>query len=192
MTTFRAKTGTLFSIKLKDDLYTICYAVDDAVRQCFDIKSADGTWDNEKPVELKSLFTVYAGKSLNSLINMKLNIEDYVFDKTNTESLWIRPGTSLGGGFVFKGGDLVKVLPGKDYVDAPVIKKNLCLPEDRDLIEKYELVNMWGPNDLKERLIRYFEKGINRDDLKFEVFPGLWNDREKLRPLTSRLPVPLR
>ncbi|ECF4923130.1 TPA_asm: hypothetical protein G0B48_16615 [Salmonella enterica subsp. indica] len=34
--------------------------------------------------------------------------------------------------------------------------------------------------------------GINRDDLKFEVFPMLWNDRESLRPLTRRRPIPMR
>lgn len=49
-----------------------------------------------------------------------------------------------------------------------------------------------GSEDLKDRLWRYFDTGINRDDLKFEVFPDLWNDREELRPLTRRLPVPLR
>lgn len=192
MAAFRIKSGTLFSVKLKDDLYTIGYAAEDAVRQYFDIKSTDGNWDIDKPIKLKTLFSVYAGKASNALINEKLNADDYIFDKNTSESLWIRPGTSTGPGFVFKGGDLVKILPGKDYVDAPVVNKNLSLPQDKDLIEKYELVNMWGADDLKERLIRYFEKGINRDDLKFEVFPGLWNDREKLRPLTSRLPVPLR
>ena len=51
---------------------------------------------------------------------------------------------------------------------------------------------MWGHNDLGGRLRRYFDTGIDRDDLKFEVFPGLWNDREALRPLTRRLPIPLR
>ena len=51
---------------------------------------------------------------------------------------------------------------------------------------------MWGDLDLADRLARYYDTGVNRDDLKFEVFPGLWDDREKLRPLTRRLPVPLR
>ncbi|EAO6613387.1 hypothetical protein G3C57_003115 [Salmonella enterica] len=59
-------------------------------------------------------------------------------------------------------------------------------------MKKYELVNMWGPDDLGDRLRRYFDTGINRDDLKFEVFPTLWNDRESLRPLTRRLPIPMR
>ncbi|MBL7703854.1 MAG: hypothetical protein JNM14_16510 [Ferruginibacter sp.] len=182
----------LFSIKLKDNLYTICYAASIAERLFFDVKSLDGNWRNLKHTELKPLFRIYAGKAMNLLVYEKLNIADYTFDSDNNENLWIRPGTNIGAGFVFKGGDLVKVLPDQDYFNAPVIKKHLTVPEDKALIEKYELVNMWGADDLKERLIRYFEKGINRDDLKFEVFPGLWNDREELRPLTCRLPVPLR
>ena len=74
----------------------------------------------------------------------------------------------------------------------PALKEDLKLSKNRDVIEKYELTNMWGDEDLSDRLCRYFDTGINRDDLKFEVFPGLWPDRESLRPLTCRLPVPLR
>lgn len=192
MTTLRIKSGTLFSIQLKNNLYTICYAAGIAERQFYDIKSLDGNWNHIKPIQLKPLFRVYVGKAMNSLAHEKLNASEYIFDPNDTENLWIRPGTNIGAGFVFKGGDLVRVLPEHDYFNAPIVKKHLKLPEDRALIEKYELVNMWGADDLKERLIRYFEKGINRDDLKYEVFPGLWNDREELRPLTSRLPVPLR
>jgi hypothetical protein len=192
MKKFKLKNNTFYSLKLKDNLYTLCYMIEDVIIQCFDIQSVDGLWDGSHMTTLKPLFRGYVGKSVSSLIDKELDSTNYTFDRDISEDIWIRPGTNVGEGFVFKGGDLVKVLPGKDYFDAPVLKKNLSLPEDRDAIEKYELVNMWGPDDLRERLIRYFEKGINRDDLKFEVFLGLWNDREELRPLTSRLPIPLR
>lgn len=76
--------------------------------------------------------------------------------------------------------------------EAVVIKHDLSSVDDKELIEKYGLTSMWGDEDLGDRLRRYFDTGINRDDLKFEVFPGLWNDRESLRPLTRRLPIPLR
>jgi len=47
---------------------------------------------------------------------------------------------------------------------------------------------MWGADDLQDRLIRYFDTGINRDDMKFFCFPGLWDDIDQLRPLTRRVP----
>lgn len=72
------------------------------------------------------------------------------------------------------------------------LQHDLSPVNDKEIIEKYEITNMWGHNDLGDRLRRYFDTGIDRDDLKFEVFPGLWNDREALRPLTRRLPIPLR
>ncbi|AZL71387.1 hypothetical protein EJA05_02840 [Pseudomonas oryziphila] len=96
--------------------------------------------------------------------------------------------------FSLYGGRLVD-LSGGDRVEtyeAPVIKHDLSVVEDREIIEGHELVNMWGDEDLSDRLARYYDSGINRDDLKFEIFPGLWNDREALRPLTRRLPIPMR
>lgn len=32
---------------------------------------------------------------------------------------------------------------------------------------------MWGADTLRDRLCRYFETGINQDNLKCRVFPGL-------------------
>lgn len=189
----RVKKGDLLSIKLKDDLYSITYAVENAVREYFDITSKDGKWDIDKPVRLAPLFKGYVVNSINLLAVKKLNPDNFIFEKEPpAETLWIRPRINMGGGFAFMGGDLITVKPGMGYSNAPIVKANLTLPEDKDIIEKYDLVNTWGPYEVKDRLIRYFEKGINRDDLKFEIFPGLWNDREKLRPLTSRLPDPLR
>ncbi|MBC3478917.1 hypothetical protein HU747_25365 [Pseudomonas taiwanensis] len=93
----------------------------------------------------------------------------------------------FGGRLVDLGGD-----ERVETYEAPVLKHDLSVEEDRNIIEKYELVNMWSDRDLSDRLARYHDTGINRDDLKFEIFPGLWHDREVLRPLTRRLPIPMR
>ncbi|EMJ94704.1 hypothetical protein LEP1GSC166_1244 [Leptospira kirschneri] len=39
-----------------------------------------------------------------------------------------------------------------------------------EIIQKYELVNMWGAEDLSERLVNYFETGLNNDPFKEKVF----------------------
>lgn len=193
MATSKFEKGTLLSLKLKEGLYTLAYVLKTSVMQYFDIQSKDGNWNVSEAKELKPLFKGCGVRSVKKIVDKKVKGDNYIFDKGDDEILWIRPKVnSDNNGFVFKGGDLVSEKEGGDYVDAPIVKRNLTLPEDRELIEQYELVNMWGADSLSDRLIRYFEKGINRDDLKFEVFPGLWNDREELRPLTSRLPEPLR
>nr|NYT99316.1 hypothetical protein [Stenotrophomonas sp. SbOxS2] len=95
---------------------------------------------------------------------------------------------------LFFGGRLIDLGAGNDIcvTQAPVVKQGLSIEEDREAIERYELTNMWGNHDLQDRLIRHFTSGVNRDDLKFEVFPDLWLDRRDLSPLTRRLPEPLR
>ncbi|MGK5004172.1 hypothetical protein [Janthinobacterium sp. LB2P70] len=96
----------------------------------------------------------------------------------------MRPLVNFEAGFPFRGADPVGVIPA--------LKEELALPASRDRNERHELSNMWGDADANDRLCRYFDTGDNRDDLKFEVFPGLWTDRVNLRPLTRRLPVTLR
>ncbi|EMM71726.1 hypothetical protein LEP1GSC038_4013 [Leptospira weilii str. 2006001855] len=39
-----------------------------------------------------------------------------------------------------------------------------------EIIQKYELVNMWGSKDLSERFVNYFETGRNSDPFKEKVF----------------------
>ncbi|PJL04605.1 hypothetical protein B9Y63_11805 [Stenotrophomonas maltophilia] len=81
---------------------------------------------------------------------------------------------------------------GGDVTLAPVIKHSLSVEEDREAIERFELTHMRGSHDLQDRPIRHFITRVDRDDLKFEVFPDLWPDRQALSPLTRRLPEWLR
>ncbi|MFW0767444.1 hypothetical protein ACN0IV_16600 [Trabulsiella odontotermitis] len=197
------KEGDLVNIKLRDDLYTIGQMLTSPAMRFFDISNKDGEWENINLNEFDILFRVFVGRIINKeLIQNKINSSTVIASDTPYEPYWIAPYSIMDGehykgsrnSFPFLGGRIIDLgSDGKRSItSAPVIKEDLSLPQDRELIEKYELDNMWGSEDLKDRLGRYFDTGINRDDLKFEVFPDLWDDREKLRPLTRRLPVPLR
>lgn len=193
----------LVSLRLRDDLFTIGQMLVSPVMQFYAIHSSDGEWKNVDLNTVAPLFRAFVG----SVINKEL-VENKIIDETVTarigltDNFWIKPYTLTMDGsryrgsrhsFPFLGGKLIDLGDGAIGVTlAPTIKEDLCLPNDRELIEKYELTNMWGSDDLSDRLCRYFDTGINRDDLKFEVFPELWSDRENLRPLTRRLPIPLR
>lgn len=198
------KEGDLVNIRLRDDLYTIGQMLTSPAMRFYDISNRDGIWEHVDLNEVRVLFRVFVGNVINKyLITEKINKKSVVSSSKPYEKYWIKSYTLTMDGehykgdrfsFPFLGGRIIDLGPDGNIstTRAPVIKEDLTPLQDRELIEKYELTNMWGHEDLSDRLCRYFDTGINRDDLKFEVFPDLWDDREKLRPLTRRLPVPLR
>lgn len=188
------KDDGLINIKLRDDLYTVGQMLVKPAMRFYDVSSKNGIWRDLDLNKIKPLFQCYAFAAAKKLAVDSIKEESVVASSLPFEPLWIDAHLNYDGGFVFKGGKLIDVgAEGKIGATlAPVVKQNLALPEDREIIEKVELTNLWLEQALCERLCRYFDTGINRDDLKYEVFPGLWDDREKLRPLTCRLPDPLR
>jgi hypothetical protein len=203
------KSDDLLNIKLRENLFTIAQMLTLPMMRFYDISNMDGQWENIDLNEIEPLCRVMVASRLigKYLAQNKIKNETVIPSHKPFERFWIKPYTSLDvlypgrywerdgvNDFPFMGGKLIDLGPNEDICvsRALTIKENLQLPQDREIIEKYELTPMWSHEDLGERLCRYFNTSINRDDLKFEVFPSLWNDREKLRPLTCRLPVPLR
>lgn len=199
----------LVSFKLRDDLYTIGQLLASPFVRFFDIQNYSGCWQDINLDSVSELFTVLVvNQVFRELAIGKIKDKSVKASSQPLERKWIKPhvdmlGESPPDQFLFFGGKLVELatrtfpLNAKPELEdfpqispshAPTIIENLTLPQHRELIEKYELTNMWAAEELSERLCRYFDNGINRDDLKFEVFPALYSDREKLRPLTSRLP----
>lgn len=198
------KVGDIVSIQLRDDLYTLGQMLTSPAMRFYDISNSNGVWENVDLNTVRPLFRVFVGKAINKdLVVEKVQLKSVIPSEKPYEPHWIKPytlamdeGHYLGqqGDFPFMGGRIIDLGPdgGVSTTSAPVVKEDLSLPEDKELIECLELTNMWGSEDLGDRLRRYFDSGIDRDDLKFEVFPGLWEDKEQLRPLTRRLPVPFR
>jgi hypothetical protein len=54
-----------------------------------------------------------------------------------------------------------------------VVKANLSVEHDLELIQDHELVSMWGADDLAARLTTYFSEGVDRNPIKPKVFDGL-------------------
>ena len=197
------KAGAFIVIELESGLFTVAQMIASAIMRFYDIKSDKDEWEDVSWPEVKPLFQVFVGTVVQRDLGIrKIAIESIASLHDNINPYWIKPYTSMdalhynatSNSFPFLGGKLIDLGIGNDRetTTAPVLKHDLSVSKDRETIELYELTNMWGSNDLNDRLVRYFNTGINRDDLKFEVFPGIWVDREKLRPLTRRLPEPLR
>lgn len=165
------KEGDLVSLKLRNDLYTIGQMLRRPYMRFFDLRRPDGQWKGVDLNQVKTLFTLTVGNVvLQDLVDQKIKDKSVKPSHEPLERYWIRPRLGFDGGFPFKGGDLVDVDPNVGYVDAPIVKGNLSIGRDSDVIAKHELVNMWGAHDLAERLIRYFETGRDHDPMKQKAF----------------------
>lgn len=77
----------------------------------------------------------------------------------------------IGGNY---GADLIELPASLDELEAKVLKNNLTLSDDLETIYKYELSGMVGdPEKLRERLINYFDNGINWDKSKEFLFKSI-------------------
>ena len=197
------KSGHFIVLKVRDDLYSVARMVGEAQLCIYDIFRNTDEWDSAEWSKVRPLFHVLVGSAVQKRLGVrKISIDGMPAECLLSQRFWIYPYSSLDVSH-FKGGKDTYASYGGRLIDvgesevfsiygAPVLKHDLSVLDDRETIESLELTNMWGDLDLSDRLARYYDTGVNRDDLKFEVFPGLWDDREKLRPLTRRLPVPLR
>lgn len=201
MNRVRSKQGDVLVYQLKENLYTAAQRMESQIVRFFDIKSENANnW--EEGLDLNQLPILFEVFVMTNYVEKKFavkKLKKVIPSVKPYERFWIVSYDPTDPYFRGKkenvyglGGKLVDL--GNNYFtgyDAPIVKHNLSVKKDREILEKYELDWAWG-EAIIERLIRYFETGINRDDMKFEVFPDLWDDREKLRPLTSRLAEPFR
>ncbi|CAI8969061.1 Immunity protein 26 [Pseudomonas chlororaphis] len=189
------KKGDVVSVKLRDDSFTLAQMLTSPVMRFYAVHNTDNVWEDVDLNHERILFSVFVGAVvLKSMVVDKVKNKTVVASGVLPGSTWIKPHMNFEGGFPWRGGKLIDLGPESDQsmTQAPVLKEHLVLPEDKTIIAQVELTNMWGDKDLADRLNRFFDTGIDRDDLKFEVFPELWDDREALRPLTRRLPEPFR
>ena len=165
------KENALISLKLRDDLFTIAQMLTSPFLRLFKVSNKDGVWRNLDLNKVEVLFCVLVGQVvLQQLCEGKVRDRSVIPSSLPFPKLWMRPYLNFDGGFPFIGARLIELDPNKGYTTAPVVKDWLRPKADAELIKKYELTNMWGASDLRERLIRYFDTGIDRDELKEKVF----------------------
>jgi hypothetical protein len=167
--------GDVLNIKLRDDLFSIAQVSLPSYVTFFDIASKNGDWKDVDLSKTPILFcAVVATTRMKPLIVGKLASDRVKADTRQMERLFIKPGLNFSGGHAFRGGNLIEVDDRGETTQRPIIKKGLTAEADSELILKYELTNMWNdPELLRDRLIRYFDDGINWDRHKEQIFPGI-------------------
>ena len=165
------KENALISLKLRDDLFTIAQMLRLPFLRLFKVCNKDGIWRDLDLNKVEVLFCVMVGRVVRQqLCEGKVNDRSVIPSSLPFEKLWINAYLNFDGGFPFIGGKLIEVDLTKGYTTAPVVKDWLLPKADAALIKKYELTNMWGADDLRKRLVTYFDTGIDRDELKEKVF----------------------
>ena len=179
------KKNVVFSIKLADDLFSLAQTVNpkSTIIRLFAIFNNKDEWSGIDLNNIDTLCCVYAGNILMQKLGVRKISESEVKIKTSScKHYFINPGDNAEGyrlrdEFIWKGGSLVDV--GEDledsYLFAPVVIEELSVKEHLEQILTYEFVNMYGAVDTVERLVQFYNTGINKDQLKEKIFPELEN-----------------
>ncbi len=162
--------GKVFSLKLKEDLYTLVQMRADYYLQFFDLTCAQDEWKGMDLGKANTLFFIFTStKALKSLAVSTPSPDEITIDKRPPEKKMLR--AIIGGNY---GADLIELPDSLDELEAKVLKNNLTLSDALETIYKYELSGMVGdPEKLRERLINYFDNGINWDKSKEFLFKGI-------------------
>jgi|SRR5476649_241680 len=162
--------GKVLSLKLKDDLYTLVQMRKDYYLQFFALKSAQDAWTEVDLGKVDTLFFIFTStKALKGLAISEPSLDNISIDKRPPEKKILR--AIIGGNY---GADLIELTDSFETLDATTLKSNLTLADDLDTIYKYELSGMLGdPEKLRNRLINYFDNGINWDNSKEFLFKGI-------------------
>lgn len=206
------KENHIVRLRLRDDLFTIGQLLGNVFMRFHKLSRPVDEWVDIDLNKTEELFTVLVTNDVfRGLATGKVKDPSVHASGQPLQRKWIEVHHTEGewyeGKPAFLGGRLVELAKRTHPVNAPytpdvaaqmsplaapTLIQDLKLPEHREIMQTVELSNMWSAASLSARLIRYFDTGVDRDDLKLMVFPGLYDDWDSLRPLTCRLPVPWR
>ncbi|WPN57895.1 hypothetical protein [Pseudomonas sp. P9_31] len=162
--------GTILSLKLRDDLYTLVQMREDYYLEFFDIKNSRDEWSDIDLGKTDILFFNFtATKALKTLAISAPPLEKVAADNRRPQRILLR--AIIGGNY---GADLIELTDSLEDFDATVLKSNLTLENDLETIYRYELSGIIGdPEKLRNRLINYFDNGVNWDEAKAFLFKGI-------------------
>lgn len=170
--------GKVLSLKLKDDLYTLVQMRKDYYLQFFDLTHNEDDWTGVELEKVDTLFFIFTStKALKGLAISEPSLDSLSIDKRPAEKKMLR--AIIGGNY---GADLIELTDSFETLDATTLKTNLTVADDLDIIYKYELSGMIGdPEKLRNRLINYFDNGINWDTSKEFLFKGIPTPPAKIK-----------
>lgn len=162
----------VFSLQLREDLFALAQMRRNHIMQFFAIKSQSGKWQGVDLNEVRSLFFVFVAENkLKPIICGKVDADSVAPSRQPIPKLML---SAVIGNLGVHGASLIELSEGYSTDGKRVVKENLSQDGDIDLIYRHELAGMIGdPEKIKNRLIRFFDSGVNWDDAKSFLFKGI-------------------
>lgn len=165
------RVGDVYAVKVREGLYLLAQMKENHLMEFFDVRRADPVWSGVDLNVEPMLFCVFvAEKRLLPMLVERLGEESVRPNRRATPTRMLNalfgPGPS--------GAELVELTPEFSSVGARVVQGPLRVDTDLATIHAHELTGMVGdPAKLAARLARYVDTGINWDDSKRFLFPGI-------------------
>lgn len=162
--------GTVLSIRIRDDLFALAQMRKNFLLEFFSVSSQNDEWRNVDLNFTTLMFTgFFATKFLKPVVSRIVN-DGVRINERSPERLML--STSFERNRI--GVDLIRLSDEYSALPRDVVKSDLSPQQDLDLIQRYEFCGMQGDSEqLRQRLARFFETGVNWDDQKDVVFPGI-------------------
>lgn len=164
-------TGAILSIKLKEDLYTLGQLHYNHRLECFDITRKTDEWSGVNLNTINPIFCLVVAESRLLKLFHSNQSGIVVANQRETPKRVITSVLQPQGKPSIS---LVEMDERYDSTRAKVIIPNLNIDEHLDAIHSHEGAWMIGqPEKIRNRLLRYFETGVNWDESKAFSFPNI-------------------
>jgi len=159
----------IYSVVLREDLYTLVQMRKNNILQFFDITNSLDEWSGVDLGKLPTLFFKFVAlKGIKRIFVRKVPESEVARSSAPIETKFLSMDLSQAPDFSAK---LVELTEGFDIIGSKPLTGRLNAKDDLDTIYRYELAGSEGNVDrVAKRLIRYFETGVNWDDSKAVIF----------------------
>ena len=159
----------VYSLVLRDDLYTLVQMRKNYILQFFDIKNSSDEWDGVDLDKVPTLFfKIVALNGLKRIFARKVPESEVTRSSAPIEKKFLSMDLSQAPDYSAK---LVELTEEFDIIGSKALTGRLNAKDDLETIYRYELAGSEGnAGRVAKRLIRYFETGVNWDDSKAVIF----------------------
>jgi len=165
----------VLSIRLREGLHTLAQ-MRDTTMQFFSVRAAKDDWAGIDLNDFEPLFFNFVANATRDLYDHRLPKTSYTPSTAPIPRYMLKSvGSRLHDPAPTRFGyDLVELPPDNELYPTTLVKKDLTIADDLDLLHHHEFIGMQGsPTALRDRLIRYFDAGINFDDYLTIEMPDL-------------------
>ena len=162
----------VYSLRLRDDLYTLVQMRKNHLMQFFDLRRAQDDWQNVTLDACPTLFFKFvAVTGLKRLFSRKLGPSQVLPSTAPIETKVLSMDLSQASDYSAR---LVELTDAFGTIGARELTGRLNIRDDLDTIYRYELCGSEGSADkMAKRLVRYFETGVSWDDSKEFLWKGI-------------------